>query len=137
MRSLAQLRSASAATVRANTPPPDAREFAEVAGGGGATATAVMAEIVAITGTTFSCKLHDESGNPTGDAFTVYVVSSPTVGGLIGQQPLAVCDPKRVVGDLIPIVQRNQYIGNGEYLSGWWAVQEFTSFGGDCECTEL
>jgi hypothetical protein len=93
-----------------------------------------MAESVAIVDNVFSCQWHDGAGALTGDPFVVHVVSYPVVGGLIGQQSLEDdnCDPKRVAGDIIAIEQRNQYVGNGLYISGWWAIQEFTRFG--CEC---
>jgi len=93
-----------------------------------------VAEIVAINATTFSCRWHDADGLPTGDAFTVYIVSLPVVGGLIGQQDPADCDPRRVVGDLLRVEYRTQYIGGGQYLNGWWAVPEFTLFECEAEC---
>jgi hypothetical protein len=99
---------------------------------------ASMAEIVAIVNNVFSCQWHDGAGALTGDPFIVFVASYPASGGMIGQQSLENenCDPQRVPGDLIAIEQRNQYVGNGQYISGWWAIQEFTIFGSECACEE-
>ena len=94
----------------------------------------MTAEITAINATTFTCKWHDADGNVTGDAFTVRIFSLPLVGGVAGAQDPQDCDPQRVVGDLLRIEYRSQYVGGGSYVTDWWAVQEFTLFDCEVEC---
>lgn len=93
-----------------------------------------VAEIVAVNDTTFSCKFHDADGAPTGEEFTVYAFSLPVINGRVGQQPLNICDPHWIVGDLLRVEYRNQYVGEGVSVAGWWAVAEFTAF--ECEISE-
>ena len=76
-------------------------------------------------------------GNEIGETITIYAWSLPTVDGQAGQQPLEDCDPKRVAGDLIPVRFETRNIGGGETITGCWALQEFTIFGGESGCTDL
>jgi len=102
------------------------------AGGAGLGPHTVL--ILAVPDNRFECQWMGDDGEGYGAPFPVRAFSLPVVDGLAGQQLLEDCDPRRVPGDLLRVEYRTQPIGNGQELTAWWALQEFTLFGGECPC---
>ena len=89
-------------------------------------------------GFTFFGEFRDKNGDPIGLPFPIYAFSGPAVAGVMGQQDLRDCDPKRVVDDRINILYKTQEVDDGVTIEGWWAVANFTLF--NCQtadCTDL
>lgn len=62
-----------------------------------------------------------------GDAFNVYVHSTPMVGGRIGMHPLDLCHPTYEVGGPVRFSQQSMLVGTGLttsiLITDWWATQ--------------
>jgi hypothetical protein len=133
MRRLSELFSAAAQTVRDVRAAATKREPIDFGSAGGIAGPQTVL-IAAVDGTVFRCRWRGPDGQPIGESFVVHAFSVAPVGGLIGQQPLDNCDPRRVAGNPLRIEYRSEDPGDGVPVTGWWTVLEFTPFECEVEC---